>query len=73
MSDGVREVVEGALKAAEEARRAGDRVVSLCYAPDGMIALTETGRLFKRENDPGHYNDGRTTQKFKWTEIEGPL
>lgn len=73
IADDVREATEAAIKLAEAARDAGDKVISITPSPDGTIALTAGGRLFLRSSDPSHYNDGRTTRKWRWTAIEGPL
>ncbi len=73
VEDRAREAAENAIRAAEDARRKSDKLISIASTPDGMIALTETGRLFQRMTDPKHHNDGRTRIKFMWLEIEGPL
>jgi hypothetical protein len=62
-----------AMAEAEAIRNASDKVVSLTPSPDGIVALTASGRMFLRATDPNHYNDGRTTRKFRWTLVEGPL
>lgn len=62
-----------ALAEAEALRMASDKVVSLTPSPDGIVALTSSGRMYLRATDPNHYNDGRTSRKFRWTPIEGPL
>ncbi len=62
-----------AIKAAEAARRASDKIVSITGTPEGMIALTEAGRLFLYKTDPHYFNDGRTSIKYMWSEISGPL
>lgn len=57
----------------EKERRATDRVISLCEAPSGPLALTANGRIFRHIADPRHFNDGRTSLKLIWVEIAGPL
>lgn len=62
--------------AAEEAeRRREDRVISLTPAPNGIIALTASGRLFSRELDArANMNLPLARQTlYRWTELEGPL
>jgi hypothetical protein len=56
----------------EAERRKNDKVISLTGLPDGMMALTASGRLFFRTLDNRHF-DGRNPQKFIWREVEGPL
>ena len=68
-----REAAENAIKAAEVARRAGDKHKAIAATSEGLFLLTEAGRLFLRTADPRHYNDGRTTVKFMWAEVTGPL
>ncbi len=73
MSIEVREAAEEAIRAAEKTRSASDRIVSVCYDPNGPIALSESGQMYQRRNDPNHYNDGRISQKFRWMKLEGPF
>lgn len=61
-----------AIKAAEVARRAADKPVSITGTSEGLFMLTETGRLYLRRPDPHHFNDGRTAIKYGWIEVEGP-
>lgn len=61
-----------ALDLMEQERRAADKVVSVTSSPTGIMALTETGRLFHRQLDSRNF-DGRNPQKYVWVEVEGPL
>lgn len=55
-----------------------DRVVAVCSPViDGrqpLVALTASGKLFRRDPDPKDFNQGPNhKQGFIWTEIKGPL
>ncbi len=60
------------LAAAEKARRGADRVISLTCGSSGLVALTETGRLFERSLDNRNF-DHRNPLRYQWREIAGPL
>ncbi len=72
----IKQLMDEAAKLAEEheaARRAADKVVNGFAAMNGIYAITEMGRMFYRSVDPRVTNDGRGGERFRWTEIEGPL
>lgn len=49
-------------------------IVSVVPLPDGVMGLSNKGRLFHRVIDPKAYNtDGRNTIAHVWHEIKGPL
>ena len=64
---------KAAVEAAEVERRRNDTVIALCDSPNGTLALTATGRVFRHVADPRHANDGVTRVKMIWSEIPGPL
>lgn len=69
----LKEATAEAFAEAEALRNAGDKLISLTPSPEGTLGLSASGRLFLRAPDPGHFNDGRTARKFRWSPVEGPF
>ncbi len=70
----IRDAIVSAQEEAEALRLAGDYLVMISGAANGLYGLSHKGRLFFRELDSrGNMNMPGVGQKYIWREVEGPF